>query len=331
MSEYGVPLYPAQLPTPQNIVNVSGTTTLGAGALTYNKQFLITGAGGYAITLPALDATNWPAQTFTLYNSGTALSNVTAAGSDTILFLGSSYSSVAILPGERFLVQNMGTTWVVALESGSRTTTAPQFDNSIRSASTAFVQRSLGNYQAFLTATGATTLTLAQSGSIIECGGSSTYTITLPSPTLNTTYTFICNATVSLTITASSGLIFFMGVSGSSQSLDFGTSISLVSDGTNWIVINGNGAASFAASGYQKLPSGLIMQWSKVTTAAANTPVTWTYPLSFPTAVVSVVATLINTSGATYTSSVVLTPTASAAQIQSTYTSAATYVLAIGY
>lgn len=39
--------------------------------------------------------------------------------------------------------------------------------------------------------------------------------------------------------------------------------------------------ASFVSSGYQKLPSGLIIQWGSVTTVSGGNA-TWTLPLSFP-------------------------------------------------
>jgi hypothetical protein len=69
--------------------------------------------------------------------------------------------------------------------------------------------------------------------------------------------------------------------------------ITLKSDGTfandgNTIWNNGNSAASKATNGYQKLASGLIIQWGTIT-IASNTPVS--YPIIFPTAVASVTVT----------------------------------------
>lgn len=55
------------------------------------------------------------------------------------------------------------------------------------------------------------------------------------------------------------------------------------STGTVCLTENFTGSnVSLAASGYQKLPSGLIMQWGTVTT---NTTVT--FPIAFPSACVS--------------------------------------------
>jgi len=50
--------------------------------------------------------------------------------------------------------------------------------------------------------------------------------------------------------------------------------------------------ASLSSNGYQKLPSGLIIQWMYgVNTTAGD--ITITYPISFPNAVVSVVGTQV--------------------------------------
>ncbi|PTE15914.1 gp53-like domain-containing protein [Pseudogemmobacter blasticus] len=45
--------------------------------------------------------------------------------------------------------------------------------------------------------------------------------------------------------------------------------------------------ASFGFSGYQRLPSGLIMQWGRVT-VPASMGVTWTFPIAFPNACLGV-------------------------------------------
>lgn len=83
-------------------------------------------------------------------------------------------------------------------------------------------------------------------------------------------------------------------------SLKAGETISLASNGTNaWYVVGGSVAtgksasfkSSIAASGYQTFPSGLIMQWgqSSATTVGPPPQTTVTYPIAFPTAVLSIV------------------------------------------
>lgn len=142
MSYYGYPLYPLSPPNQASVVTINATTTLGAGAVTYNKAFVILGAGAYTITLPAIDATNWSYGSFTILNAASASCtiNVSSGTADTMFLLGGSYTSIALLPGERILVQNVTGAWSIGLESAQRTSTAPVGDNSIRIASTAYVQ-----------------------------------------------------------------------------------------------------------------------------------------------------------------------------------------------
>lgn len=173
MSEFGYPLYPVAPTNQQALSSITGTTTLGVGAATYSKHFFITGAGGYTITLPALDGVNFPTGSFSIFNNSSALCTINAAGADTMLLLGASYSSVSILPGERFLVQNMVSNWIIGLESASRTTTAPVGDNSIRTASTAFAQTLAPVGQCRLTVQSTTSLLLSPyNGNNIVINGS---------------------------------------------------------------------------------------------------------------------------------------------------------------
>jgi len=55
--------------------------------------------------------------------------------------------------------------------------------------------------------------------------------------------------------------------------------------------------ASFGASGYQKLPSGLIMQWGKTASSTAEGARAVTFPIAFPNACYLMVATADNTTG----------------------------------
>lgn len=293
MSYFGNTLYPTNPPNQQAVVSITGTTTLGVGAATYEKQFIISGAGAYTITLPAIDGTNFPSKSFSIFNNSAATCTVNSAGSDTMLLLGSSFSSISILPGERFLVQNMVTNWVIALESASRTTTAPQFDNTIRAASTAFVQRALGNFQSYIPISSNTTLTASQSGSFVEIvGGFVSGTVTLPAPTTQLlTFTIYCGTSATaLNLTTPSGSISSGNNGFTNFPLTPGSSCQVVSDGVNWNVISGQGTGALSASGYQRFPSGMIMQWGTLTTSGSG-DVTVNYPIAFPTAVYNVTIT----------------------------------------
>lgn len=86
---------------------------------------------------------------------------------------------------------------------------------------------------------------------------------------------------------------------------------------------------SFATNGYQKFPSGLIMQWG-VTTGTAD-PTSVTFPIAFPNACLNVTAT--------YFSNVAIGTATSAIKVKTVSTSGATFALngvvanwlAIGY
>lgn len=80
---------------------------------------------------------------------------------------------------------------------------------------------------------------------------------------------------------------------------------------------------SLSANGYQKLPSGLIIQWGKVN--AVNTTVT--FPVAFPTACASITT---GTTTGVYENVYVTTVTTTSFYIGGTY-SPASYWMAIGY
>ena len=76
-----------------------------------------------------------------------------------------------------------------------------------------------------------------------------------------------------------------------------GEIITFVNNKTSWYVIScGFGSDSFTVSkgihGYQRLPSGLIIQWG--TNGTSTDGATSTFPISFPTACLSMVATTDN-------------------------------------
>ena len=65
---------------------------------------------------------------------------------------------------------------------------------------------------------------------------------------------------------------------------------------SKWVLLNpatfNQFSSSLAENGYQKLPSGLIIQWGRTGTIATDTEVTVTYPIAFPNAALNVTATL---------------------------------------
>jgi hypothetical protein len=312
MSYFGYPLYPLTPTTQANISFIVGTTTLGAGAVTYGKAFEITGAGGYTVTLPAIDAVNFPTQSFTIYNASSALCTINTNGSDTALFLGSSYSSISILPGERIIVQNMATNWVIALESAQRTVTPTQFDNTIRIPTTAFVQTNGIRSSGLTLVTGNTTLTTSVAGGTVLGNSTSATTVTLPASSTfpaGTTIEFLNINTGTMTVSAS-GSDVIQGNSGTGVSTGVANGDTLYlrsgggsgSVGAVWFAIGGSrqlgSSAAFnffeSGNGYQKFPSGMIFQWQNPTTTSSGTG-TFNFPIAFPSACLNAVASPINT------------------------------------
>ena len=92
-------------------------------------------------------------------------------------------------------------------------------------------------------------------------------------------------------------------------------------------------ASSKAANGYQKLPSGLIIQWGTFSgNGSTTTPVTWTYPIAFPNAPLNILATP-NSSGPTiFATQAANVPSKTSVGFVSTATSGVNhFCFAIGY
>jgi hypothetical protein len=154
-----------------------------------------------------------------------------------------------------------------------------------------------------------TTLTTAQVGAQLYFNGTANQAVTLPNPAslpIGATYTLSRSiATYTLTVTAFGGASIIDTQSGlaSSVILQSGEYAALVWQGTYWNTVGtftsrlALTAASFlAASGYQKLPSGLIIQWGLTAGVSASNFLTTTFPIAFPTSLFSVVATFANSS-----------------------------------
>ncbi|MCP1651803.1 phage tail protein [Pseudomonas nitroreducens] len=190
--------------------------------------------------------------------------------------------------------------------------TAPQFDNDTSLATTEFVKRALGNFatQAAVTTTRALTLDLA--GQLINCAGN--ITVTLPSGTaeavgakfqINNT----SNGTVTVQAPAGQSLYGIGNSTARTFALGPGDSVTIAYVGGNswygWGGIQLGASAGFAFStagnGYQKLPSGLIIQWGAAG-SVTSAGVTVTFPIAFPNAQLATIATVsgLNAPAAAY-------------------------------
>ena len=176
--------------------------------------------------------------------------------------------------------------------------TAGQFDNSTSGATTAFVQRALGNLSS-VTFIGTTqTLTNVVTGSLVYCTPTSNIILTLPlanSLPTGTQINFVnINPSTVQLVANGANVINFIG-SGASVSpyLSVNDTATLIWTGSVWNIIGGSiewqyqsarFGASLTSNGYQKLPSGLYMQWGQAVSSGTSADnVSVTYPTAFPT------------------------------------------------
>ncbi|WP_244135840.1 gp53-like domain-containing protein [Burkholderia vietnamiensis] len=276
-----------------SIINATSTQTLTTAALGALVNITATGT---TQTLPPASACPNGTSITLVYMQSSGSATVTRNGTDALSFgQGSSANSITLSPGEEVqFVSNGANGWVSAGQTLSTGVTPPQFDNSTKLATTAFVQRALGNFQGVLSVSVGSALTSAQSGSFVEITASANGAVTLPAPsTANLTYTLLNSSSYVITLSTPSGNISAGNNSASTYTLGQGASVRVISDGTNWVVVNGVGTGAFSANGYQKLPSGLIIQWGTYNTSTSA--VTVNFPLAFPNAVYSVTCTPIST------------------------------------
>jgi len=185
-----------------------------------------------------------------------------------------------------------------------------QFDSSPLLAPTSFVQRALGNFSNQLQFNTSQTISLAQAGALIVGYGTATIGFTLPpaaSVPQGTAYWFWSNNTSSggVTLACNGSDLFQMNSVGQGTiAMKNGDSLFIVKGGTNqWIVFGGSlqlgstqgFAATLGSSGYQKLPSGLIIQFGLFTSSSSGYS-TLTLPVSAPNGIVSVTGTSLSSS-----------------------------------
>ncbi|KVZ49005.1 gp53-like domain-containing protein [Burkholderia ubonensis] len=188
-----------------------------------------------------------------------------------------------------------------ALTGAPKAPTPQQFDNSTKLATTAFVRQAFGNMSGASGISGATTLTTADAGAFRYFSGSSAYNVSVPSTSTVPDGTMIgigCNNTAGITLVPQGSDKFFplSGALLTSFGMGYGENVFLIRQGGSWIVAFGSASnwlstgffASLAANGYQKLPSGLIIQWGGVS-VPANTTYTYNFPIAFPSACYSLV------------------------------------------
>ncbi|MDR3631548.1 MAG: hypothetical protein P4L42_14595 [Desulfocapsaceae bacterium] len=262
-----------------------------------------------AYTPPVLALTDGMILSFRAKNSNTGASTFSANGLNPVQIY--SQAHVALLSGEIAtggfveVEYNSSLGGVVLLENSggiAHGITPAAGDNSAKLATTAFVQKAglAASGIAIVTATGA--LTSSNVGQTVLLNSTAATTQTLPGASsvpagkrieilnINTGVGTISRAGTD-TLTVNNGTV-------TTLALGAGDTLTLESNGANgWYAVAGSSqlgsSAMFAAlkagSGYQKLPSGLILQW--INNGSANTSgVTNTLPITFPNAIIGFIA-----------------------------------------
>lgn len=190
--------------------------------------------------------------------------------------------------------------------TGNPTAPTPaRYDNDTSIATTEFVQRALGGFASYLGFNTDAVLQQSAVGALVNmAAGIAGYTLTLPQ-------TAGLPDGVSITFINTSGrdnaiarqgadIISITGSSETSVWVRIGENATFTKAGAVWLMTGTAAlfrAASFgasqSASGYQRLPGGLIIQWGTILTPAYNTAnqflrTPFAFPISFPNAVLSV-------------------------------------------
>ncbi|WP_270804588.1 phage tail protein [Aeromonas sp. QDB66] len=242
-----------------------------------------------------------------------------------------------------------------ALTGNPTAPTPAQFDNDTSMATTEFVQRALGNLSGGSAIAVDTTLTAASVGKLFHLAGTGgNYTVTLPtlaSVPEGASFSFVCTNTApgQASVIPAAGETFTRpdGTSATAPqpiALTAGQTLTIVKLGASWFWLNGSKTigtsgffnASLSANGYQRLPSGLIIQWAHSILSAAGTSQLFSFPIAFPTACHTIVASHDNATGAAGTLSIFAATVTSTAQyrLQSTNPvggQAGAFIIAIGY
>lgn len=201
-------------------------------------------------------------------------------------------------------------------EFAASVTTPPQFDNDTSLATTAFVQRALGNMRGGVSYVGnGNTIAASDVGGFVLYRQTGTgQTLYLPSAGAVPAGSVICISgygPYAFTLAAQGGQdIICRGGTATSLSMLGSDSIILVSEsGTRWNVIGGSYestksprfASSLASSGWKRYPDPssptgyLIEQWGAASIATANTWQATSYPIAFPNALMQIVASTAST------------------------------------
>lgn len=252
-----------------------------------------TGTKGQVVAGASSDASN-SSYISIMADSSTGLTSLNSGASGTGTFLPMIFTTNG---SERMRIETNGDVKL--------TTSPAQFDNDTSIATTAFI-RQFGSQYSNVTATNVSlTGVVSHVGGVIYGNGTGNITYTLPSVSANSipngAKITIWNSSsnpMSIVTQGSDTLLFTDANSATGLTIKTGNYIELINVSGNWFVL-GSGNNDFksllSSNGYQKLPSGLILQWGWGNSTA--TTQTITFPIAFPNNVLSVFATIQSTGG----------------------------------
>lgn len=250
------------------------------------------GVASASPTAPTVDAGYVALYTVTIPYGATQITSGMIAVASGAPFLGGGLSSY-------LLAATAAATYApLASPALTGTPTAPtpaQFDASTRIATMAAVQRQAGNFAGYSALSGTQTLAASVAGFYMVNTTTGTASWTLPNATINAGYCLAIENAGTGVLTLTSGGGVFSGPFGSGTTtltIAVGATVEIVADGAKWHCYAGSGgAASLTSSGYQKLPSGLIIQWGVTGTFSAEGGQSVTFPIAFPNAIFAASAT----------------------------------------
>lgn len=197
--------------------------------------------------------------------------------------------------------------------------TAPQFDATKKLATDEFVQRALGNFSSVIQASGLGATILLDNtyvGKVLAHGDPVDINVTMPplsGVSMGGSVHLHNTSSKKITLVASgSDLLTADGQIISSVILLTGDTLTLYkATGLHWFMygsaVRGEEPgfkSSLVSNGYQKLPSGLIIQWgttvAPVATANVNSTKAMLYPIPFPITAMAVYATPANSPAGNY-------------------------------
>ena len=285
---------------------VSGAGSTGWVPLNNYGITAISGLSGSSLTLTTLQAAK---DRITLDGTLTANINLIfpawrkqwtivnrCSGNFVITIKTPSGTGVQLTNGAAVVVYGDGTN-VVQDSVTFNAITAPAGDVTNKVASTEFVKNAGLQVGNIFTINAAQSLSSAYLGAAVNLGGSGGYTVTLPTSTNLPSGLYgkfisfvsvssgdvVIGTTASDNITAGNGSVSSITLKSGDRALIYLSSANFwtLFGGEASLKYAGSFSSSFSGNGYQRLPTGLIIQWGISNNSSTN-PATTTLPIAFP-------------------------------------------------